>query len=65
MDDSETEAMESEPVKRGPRPVKKETSSLSSYTEDALDKLLEEVLGNEDYERAAEIRDEMNRRKSD
>jgi bifunctional DNase/RNase len=65
LDDSETEAMESEPVKRRPSPVKKETSSLSSYSEDALDKLLEEVLGNEDYERAAEIRDEMNRRKSD
>lgn len=38
-------------------------SSLSSYTIDALNKLLDEVLADEDYERAAEIRDEINRRK--
>jgi protein-arginine kinase activator protein McsA len=29
-----------------------------------LDQLLSEVLAEEDYERAAEIRDEINRRKS-
>lgn len=38
-------------------------SSLSSYSIDALNKLLDEVLADEDYERAAEIRDEINRRK--
>jgi len=38
-------------------------SSLASYSIDALDKLLEDVLSNEDYERAVEIRDEMEKRK--
>lgn len=38
-------------------------SSLASYSIDALNKLLDEVLADEDYERAAEIRDEINRRK--
>ena len=37
--------------------------SLSSYSMEALNKLLSEVLSEEDYERAAEIRDEINRRK--
>jgi len=38
-------------------------ASLSSYSVEGLQKLLEEVLASEDYERAAEIRDEINRRK--
>lgn len=38
-------------------------SSLSSYSIESLSKMLDEVLGEEDYERAAEIRDEINRRK--
>lgn len=42
---------------------KKDDSSLSNYSMDALNKLLDEVLSDEDYERAAEIRDEINRRK--
>ncbi|HMQ46699.1 MAG TPA: DUF151 domain-containing protein [Saprospiraceae bacterium] len=41
----------------------KRTGSLSRYTIDALQKMLEEVLSEEDYERAAEIRDEIKRRK--
>lgn len=44
------------------RPATK-ASSLASYSIDALTKMLDEVLGEEDYERAAEIRDEINRRK--
>lgn len=44
------------------RPQKRSTS-LSSYSVDALNKLLTEVLEDEDYERAAEIRDELNRRR--
>lgn len=44
------------------RPQKRSTS-LSSYSVDALNKLLSEVLEDEDYERAAEIRDELNRRR--
>ncbi|MEM1328062.1 MAG: bifunctional nuclease domain-containing protein [Bacteroidota bacterium] len=35
---------------------------LSSYSVEDLKEMLEEVLDNEDYERAAEIRDEINRR---
>jgi len=39
------------------------TTSLTSYSIDALQKMLEEVLSEEDYERAARIRDEINRRR--
>ena len=42
--------------------VSRKTGSLSSYSVDALKKLLEEVLADENYERAAQIRDEINRR---
>jgi len=42
-------------------PVKKE--SLDEYSMESLKKLLDEVLAEENYERAAEIRDEMNKRK--
>ncbi len=38
-------------------------NALSSYSDDALQKLLEEVLAEENYERAAEIRDELKKRK--
>ncbi|MCB0549707.1 MAG: bifunctional nuclease family protein [Phaeodactylibacter sp.] len=41
---------------------KGKTAALSSYSIDALNKMLEEVLGEENYERAAEIRDEIRRR---
>ena len=53
-----------EPPKKERRKVVKAAkgSSLSSYSIDALNKMLDEVLANEDYERAAEIRDEINRR---
>lgn len=42
---------------RGKRP-----KGLSSYTVEALSKMLDEVLGEENYEKAAEIRDEIRRR---
>jgi bifunctional DNase/RNase len=35
---------------------------LKDYTVDKLQQMLDEALGNEDYERAAKIRDEMNKR---
>ncbi len=38
-------------------------NSLSSYTIGELQRMLEEVLADEKYERAAKIRDEINRRK--
>ncbi len=37
---------------------------LSSYSVKALNQLLDDVLAKEDYEKAAKIRDEINRRKS-
>lgn len=38
-------------------------SQLSHLSEDELNRMLQEVLQNEDYEQAATIRDEINRRK--
>lgn len=40
-------------------------ASLSSYSIEALTQMLEEVLGEENYERAAEIRDEISRRREE
>lgn len=40
----------------------KRQKGLSSYSVEALSKMLDEVLGEENYERAAEIRDEIKRR---
>jgi bifunctional DNase/RNase len=42
-----------------------EEESLSSYPLDKLNKMLEDVLAREDYEKAAEIRDELKRRKKE
>ncbi|MDX1666361.1 MAG: bifunctional nuclease domain-containing protein [Saprospiraceae bacterium] len=39
--------------------------SLSSLSVEALNKMLEQVLEEEDYERAAQIRDEINRREQE
>ncbi|MBK6948938.1 MAG: bifunctional nuclease family protein [Haliscomenobacter sp.] len=41
-----------------------QASSLSGHTEDELSQMLEEALEDEDYERAAAIRDELKQRKS-
>ena len=41
-----------------------EQDSYESYTVGALNKMLEDILNNEDYEKAAKIRDEINRRKA-
>ena len=65
LEDPEEEGVESAEVS----PVKATTrvatgSALSQYSDDDLSKMLEEVLSDEDYERAAEIRDEIKRRKS-
>jgi hypothetical protein len=40
----------------------KRQRGLSSYSVEALSKMLDEVLGEENYEKAAEIRDEIKRR---
>jgi uncharacterized protein len=51
------------PSRRRETATRKETkTALSSYTADELEKVLNDMLQNENYERAAEIRDEMKRR---
>jgi hypothetical protein len=42
--------------------AKKEKADYTIYTAKELDKLLNEALANEDYEKAAAIRDELNKR---
>ena len=58
LEDSETEDQSPEEASVG----EEKKRALSSYSIDALNKLLEEVLTEENYERAAEIRDEIKRR---
>lgn len=63
--DAETEALAaSAPAERQtPRKKKtKKTGTLSQYSDADLNQMLDEVLADEDYERAAEIRDELKRR---
>ena len=60
----ETEEEEAAPAKKetkskGGKPGKEQ---LKDLTNDKLNKMLEEALAQEDYEKAAKIRDEMNRR---
>ncbi|KGE87320.1 bifunctional nuclease family protein [Phaeodactylibacter xiamenensis] len=45
--------------------VTEKKASLSSYSVDDLRKMLDEVLSEENYERAAEIRDEIDRRQQE
>ncbi|MBK8504978.1 MAG: UvrB/UvrC motif-containing protein [Saprospiraceae bacterium] len=42
--------------------MSKKSGPLSSYSIDALKTMLDEVLGEENYEKAARIRDEINKR---
>ena len=66
LEESQRAAMEEEGVSEEEVTVRAESASgedLSVYTVKELDKLLLEALENEDYERAAKIRDEMNKRK--
>jgi len=57
----EDEGGDKEKVKKRKAPVGKD--GYSSMSISALKKLLEDVLADEDYEKAAKIRDEMNKRK--
>lgn len=45
--------------------ITEKKASLSSYSVDDLRKMLDEVLSEENYERAAEIRDEIDRRQQE
>ena len=55
-------AAKDKPSKRKKK-VKAE-ASLSTYSEEDLNKMLDQVLADEDYERAAEIRDELAKREN-
>jgi bifunctional DNase/RNase len=55
---------ESEEAPKKKRSRKKMGNSFSDYSTEALNELLQEVLEEEDYEKAAKIRDEINRRQT-
>lgn len=55
---------ESEEVKQEEKP-KRRRRGYSEYSLDDLTAMLEKVLGEEDYEKAAKIRDEINKRKEE
>lgn len=57
----EEEFSEEEPVVQANFPQANQ-NSLAGFSKDDLNKMLEEVVKDEDYKRAAEIRDELNRR---
>ncbi|MBY5957288.1 bifunctional nuclease family protein [Membranicola marinus] len=54
-----------ESKKTAPPPKKGKRKGLESYSVDTLNKMLEEAIQKEDYEKAAKIRDEMARRSKD
>lgn len=61
LEESEEEG-EKKPKKAASQAKEK---TLSSYSVEELNQILQEVLTQEDYEKAAKIRDELNRRKSE
>ena len=61
MDDMEKE--ETEEPDEAPINIGKAQTSLDMLDLDTLEELLQEAIDNEDYQKAAEIRDEINRRK--
>ncbi len=63
LDETEEESGEPVTIKKARGGKKKEKNSLSNKSEEELNQMLEEVLADEDYEAAAKIRDEIDRRK--
>lgn len=61
----ETEGEEEENLEFEDEEITAKPGALSSFSVDALHKMLEEVLEEENYEKAAIIRDEIDRRKSE
>ncbi len=51
--------------KSGGRSSRRKSGGLSSYPIEGLQKMLEDMLSSEDYERAALIRDEIKRRQEE
>ncbi len=64
LEDQDEENALSSDSKTTEAPKVKKSDSYESYTVGALNKMLEDVLNEEDYEKAAKIRDEINRRKA-
>ncbi|SEQ07221.1 bifunctional nuclease family protein [Neolewinella agarilytica] len=62
--EGDEEADEDDNMEMADRQPEKQKDTLSSFNVGELNHMLEEVLSQENYERAAEIRDELNRRKS-
>lgn len=60
LEDSEEEG--GSPQEAAPKESRREKAALSNYSTEELQSMLEEVLSEENYERAAEIRDEIDRR---
>ena len=58
LEEGEEESEEARPV----RVREKKGNSLKNYSLEDLEEMLNEVIGREDYEKAARIRDEINRR---
>lgn len=63
MDENVPKPLEAESGTKSKSKITKDSNSLSNYSVDELQKLLEEVLDKEDYIKAAQIRDEINSRK--
>lgn len=63
LEDQDEEGISTDSKTEEPSKLKK-PDSYESYTVGALNKMLEDVLNDEDYEKAAKIRDEINRRKA-
>lgn len=64
LEDPEGGAAKAGSARQRKRPASK-GASLTSYSVEELNRLLDEVLSKEDYEQAAKIRDEINRRKEE
>lgn len=62
--EGDEEAEKADNLEMADRQPEKKKDTLSSFNVGELNHMLEEVLSQENYERAAEIRDELNRRKS-
>lgn len=63
MDENAPKPLDTDTSTKSKSKITKDSNSLSNYTVDELQKLLEEVLDKEDYIKAAQIRDEINGRK--
>ncbi len=64
LEDNDDDAIESttKPLKKQSKPEVKGVVGLAGHTMEELESLLDDVLSNEDYEKAAEIRDEIKKR---